>query len=88
MAPQIPATSGSGPAVPLTCLCVDTVAQFRGTDLGADDTALLQALGMTGSCRFKVCKVGDPWIVQVRETRIGLAESVACRILATPAPAG
>jgi Fe2+ transport system protein FeoA len=86
MNPQPPAASGS--AIPLTSLGVDTVAQFHGADLGADDTALLQALGMTGSCRFKVCKVGDPWIVQVRETRIGLAASVARRILVKPAPAG
>jgi hypothetical protein len=39
---------------------------------------------MSGSCRFKVCKAGDPWIVQVREARIGLAASVARRILAVP----
>ena len=49
-----------------------------------DDAALLQALGMTESCRFKVCQAGDPWIVQVREARIGLVTSVAQRLLAVP----
>lgn len=71
-------------AVPLTHLPVGTVAQLHGSDLGMDDAALLQALGMTESCRFKVCQAGDPWIVQVREARIGLVTSVAQRLLAVP----
>ena len=77
-------SSLSGAAVPLTRLPVGTTAQLHGVELEADDAALLQALGMTGSCRFKVCQAGDPWIVQVREARIGLTESVAQRILALP----
>lgn len=59
-------------------------ARFHASDLGAEDAALLEALGMTKSCRFRVCQAGDPWIVQVRETRIGLATSVARRILVIP----
>jgi Fe2+ transport system protein FeoA len=31
-----------------------------------------------------VCQTGDPWIVQVRSTRIGIAESVARAILVIP----
>lgn len=77
-------SSLSGSAVPLTRLPVGTTAQLHEVDLEADDAALLQALGMTGSCRLKVCQAGDPWIVQVREARIGLTESVAQRILAVP----
>lgn len=86
--PQAPRPSDPGEPVPLTCLAVDTVAQFHGCDLAADEAALLQALGMTDRCRFKVCKIGDPCIVQIRETRIGLATAVAHRILALPAAPG
>lgn len=71
--------------VQLTELAAGAAAQLHGTHLGEDDFALLEALGLTRSCRFRVCKVGDPWIVQIRETRIGLAASVARRIFVVPA---
>ena len=70
--------------VQLTELAAGAAAQLHATSLGDDDFALLEALGMTRSCRFRVCKVGDPWIVQIRETRIGLAASVARRIFVVP----
>jgi hypothetical protein len=73
--------------VPLTDLSLGSFARLQGSDLKAEDVALLQALGLTGNCRFKVCKTGDPWIVQVRETRIGLVGSIAGRLLAVPEPA-
>lgn len=70
--------------VQLTALAAGDAAQLHASSLGAEDFALLEALGMTRSCRFRVCKVGDPWIVQIRETRIGLAASVARQILVVP----
>jgi Fe2+ transport system protein FeoA len=70
--------------VQLTELAAGAAVQLHATSLGDDDFALLEALGMTRSCRFRVCKVGDPWIVQIRETRIGLAASVARRIFVVP----
>ena len=53
-------------------------------ELVCDDCELLYALGMTDRCKFRVCKAGDPWIVEVNATRIGLAESVAGQILVIP----
>lgn len=87
---MIPPSSSPRPlseAVPvqLTELAAGSAARFHATHLADEDFALLEALGMTRSCRFRVCKVGDPWIVQIRETRIGLAASVARRILVVPA---
>ena len=70
--------------VQLTELAAGAEAQLHAAQLGDDDFALLEALGMTPSCRFRVCKAGDPWIVQIRETRIGLAASVARRLLVVP----
>jgi Fe2+ transport system protein FeoA len=72
------------PAVQLTQLLAGCSARLHSTELTGQDCALLEALGLTRSCRFRVCKAGDPWILQVRETRIGLAASVACRILVVP----
>ncbi len=73
--------------VQLTRLAQGAAARLHGADLLADDLALLEALGMTRRCRFRVCKAGDPWILQVRETRIGLASSVASRLFVVPEPA-
>ena len=36
---------------------------------------------MTEGCRLKVRTSGDPCIVEVRSTRIGLARSVAVRLV-------
>lgn len=49
------------------------------------DCDLLNALGMTERCQFRVCKAGMPCIVQVGGTRIGLAPDVAEQILVRPA---
>lgn len=70
--------------VQLTELAAGSAARLHAANLCDDDFALLEALGMTRSCRFRVCKAGDPWIVQIRETRIGLAASVARRLLVVP----
>ena len=69
----------------LTELSVGSLAHLKGSDLNAGDAALLEALGLTASCRFRVCKTGNPWIVQVRNTRIGLADAIARRLVVTEA---
>lgn len=71
-------------AVRLSQLHQGARARVLGTDLPGEDTALLEALGLTDHCLVRVCKTGEPFIVQVSTTRIGLAESVADRILAAP----
>jgi Fe2+ transport system protein FeoA len=70
--------------VDLTRLSVGARARFRGSELARSDLDLLEALGLTEGSRFRVCQTGDPWIVQVRATRIGIAESVARQILVLP----
>lgn len=70
--------------VQLTELAAGAAGQLHASHLADEDFALLEALGMSRSCRLRVCKVGDPWIVQIRETRIGLAASVARQILVVP----
>ena len=74
----------SGSPIQLTELAEGSAVRFHSSDLGEDDFALLEALGMTRRCRLRICKAGDPWIVQVRETRIGLAAAVARRLLVVP----
>ena len=66
---------------------------LRLSDLRAGDTArvdlasldpetahLLRALGLTTAATLRLCQSGNPCIVQVRATRIGLSDRVAQRI--------
>lgn len=49
--------------------------------LSPSDRELLQALGLAEASQVRLCQNGNPCIVQVRSTRIGLAEKVAQQIL-------
>jgi Fe2+ transport system protein FeoA len=39
--------------------------------------AVLRSLGLTDGARMRICRLGDPCIIQVRSTRIGLSRAVA-----------
>jgi Fe2+ transport system protein FeoA len=67
--------------VPLTELAVGERARLHAADLVGHDREMLFALGLATSIRFRLCKAGNPWIVQIRGTRVGLSEAVAHRLL-------
>ncbi|HEX6201662.1 MAG TPA: FeoA domain-containing protein [Thermoanaerobaculia bacterium] len=73
-----------GEPVELTSLAVGDRARLHGASLERTDREILEALGLTGACRLRVCQAGDPWIVQVRATRIGIADPVARAIRVVP----
>ena len=76
----LPAVS---PAVPLTSVregAVATLHEVRDTA----SRGVLRSLGLTDACVLTLCKVGDPCIVQVRATRIGLSSSVARCLYVVP----
>ena len=56
-------------------------ARLHRRELSQGEGCLLSAMGMTEGCRLVVRSHGDPCIVEVRSTRIGLARSVAERLL-------
>jgi Fe2+ transport system protein FeoA len=70
--------------VPLTSLPMGASARLHAAELSREDCALLRALGLTDQCRLRICKTGEPCIVQVRTARIGLAASVAHKIFVLP----
>jgi Fe2+ transport system protein FeoA len=72
--------STSSPPVPLTELRPGALATLHGV-LDPESRPVLRALGLIDACRLRVCKLGDPCIVQVRSTRIGLSRAVAQRVL-------
>lgn len=74
--------------VSLAQLTVGSLARFHATDLSPDAAHQLRALGLTTECQVRLCKKGEPSIVQVRSTRIGLARDVARRIFVVPVTPG
>jgi len=70
--------------IPLTDLTVGGTARLHATGIDAGLVRLLRALGLTQSSELRLCKTGEPCIIQVRATRIGLSRDLADRILVVP----
>ena len=61
-----------------------SVGRLHDTSLDDDTRSLLRSLGLTDASRLRVCKSGDPFIIQVRATRIGVSSAVARGIFVIP----
>jgi Fe2+ transport system protein FeoA len=57
---------------------------MHSAELASDDCALLNALGLTDRCLLRVCKAGEPCIVEVKATRIGLSRTLARGVFVVP----
>lgn len=66
--------------VALCDLRVGDSARFHRADVDLDTAQFLLALGLTHASEFRLCKNGEPCIIQVRSTRIGLSRTVARRV--------
>jgi len=71
-------------AVRLNALRKGQCARLEAAMLPCGECDLLEALGLERQCEFEVCKTGDPCIVRVRSTRIGLSARVARELLVMP----
>jgi hypothetical protein len=54
--------------------------------MSAEDCELLGAMGLTDRCRLRICRVGEPCIIQVAATRLGLSRVMAGKIMVQPDP--
>jgi Fe2+ transport system protein FeoA len=70
--------------IPLTDLRRGAVARLHDARLDDDTRRLLRSLGLTDASRLRLCKSGEPLIIQVRATRIGLSSAVGGRIFVEP----
>jgi Fe2+ transport system protein FeoA len=70
--------------VPLADLAVGDVARVHHAEVEDATGRFLRAIGLTRTARFRVCRRGEPCIIQVRSTRVGLARAIANRILVVP----
>ena len=73
-------------AIPLTQLRAGDRARLLATGLQCDSCDLLNAMGLTDQCEIRVCKVGEPCIVQVNSTRLGISSRIAKQIMVVPKP--
>lgn len=67
-------------ALRLSELDIGRPARLRAVVLEPGEACLLAAMGLVTGSRLVVRVTGDPCIVEVRRTRIGLARSVAERL--------
>lgn len=74
---------GHSKLVPLTSLRGGERGRLHAASLCCEDCDLLRAMGMTDQCELRVCQAGEPCIVQVHSTRLGIAASLARSILVT-----
>jgi Fe2+ transport system protein FeoA len=74
--------------IPLPVVAAGAVARIRRADLGAEDRAMLEAMGLREGATLRVQRNGAGCIVQVDATRVALADPVARRIMVTPVEAG
>jgi Fe2+ transport system protein FeoA len=75
--------ASDSPAVPLSSVAVGAVATLH--EVRDDESrTMLRSLGLHDACVMRLCKVGDPCIVQVRATRIGLSNAVARCLYVVP----
>jgi Fe2+ transport system protein FeoA len=70
--------------VPLTELEPGIVARLHETRLDDETRLFLRSLGLTDASTLRVCKRGEPLIIQVRTTRVGLSRAVGHEILVVP----
>ena len=77
-------SNGTSHAVSLSELDEGAWGTVVSTEPCCEDCDFLRALGMTERSRFRVCRRGEPCIVQVCATRLGMSREVSDRILVEP----
>ena len=77
--------SVAGPLrIPLSQLARGARAVVETDQLGADESAMLCAMGLREGCEVTICRSGYNCIVQGESTRLGISRRGAQRILAVP----
>jgi Fe2+ transport system protein FeoA len=72
------------PSRKLTDLEVGATARMLDAEVDAELRTLLRSLGLTDNSPLRVCKRGEPCVVQVRATRIGISRRIAQHITVVP----
>ncbi|MCP3902469.1 MAG: ferrous iron transport protein A [Planctomycetes bacterium] len=73
----------NGRTVPLCQLRPGDRGRVLAQDLCCDDCELLRAMGMGEQSTLRVCRSGEPCIIEVGGTRLGISRAMARRIMVT-----
>ena len=69
---------------PYELLATNTLDDGCMAGLPENDQCLLRAMGVHEHCELRVCKPGEPCIIEVERTRVGLSGPVANQLMVTP----
>lgn len=72
-------------AVPLSALRGGSRATVHRRLGSCEDCELLAAMGLVDRCLLRVCQAGEPCIIQVAGTRLGLSRAMARCVMVLPA---
>ena len=67
--------------IPLSHLKERERAVVHMTELDADEQEALSAMGLHEDASFELCQQGQPCIIQVEATRLGLSSEITSRIM-------
>ncbi len=67
--------------IPLSQLRVREKAVVHMTELESDEREALSAMGLHEDASFELCQQGQPCIIQVEATRLGLSQEITSRIM-------
>jgi Fe2+ transport system protein FeoA len=73
--------------VPLSALRAGAKATVTLRQMPKEEGEFLAALGLTDRCALRVCRAGEPCIIQVAATRLALSRSIARCVFVQPQPA-
>ena len=76
-----PVPTQSVPTVPLAQLASGQRCRVAAMNVNPAEAQLLEAMGLTNHCELCVCRPGEPCIIRINCTRLGLAGTLARRIL-------
>jgi len=79
-------TFDSTDALRLTNLTIGRMAAIRSVDAPEDDKLRLTSLGICEGRRVEMVKSGDPLIIRVVGTRVGLSSRLAAYVSVEPCP--
>lgn len=78
-----PVNPAAAASVPLTSVPLGSMVTLHEVR-DSESRSPLRSLGLIDACRMRLCKIGDPCIIQVRSTRIGLSRAVARCVFVVP----
>ena len=67
--------------IPLSQLAEQEKAVVHMTELDDEERDALAALGLHEEASFQLCQQGQPCIIQVEATRLGLSKEITSRIM-------